>query len=77
MSAATHSYVGRRPGCGCLVAACVDDGDRGRIATAIADFARGGYIVERVTVEVVRAELHSCQHAEVDSQPALLEENQC
>lgn len=65
----THAYVGRRPGCGCMVAACIDDGDRARIAVAVADFAREGHIIERVPLTVVHADFRSCPHVNRSTEP--------
>lgn len=57
------AYIGRVPGCGCLVAACVDTpDDPKRVAEWVADFIESGLEVERVDVEVVRTTLQRCTH---------------
>lgn len=59
------AYIGRVPGCGCLVAACVDTpDDPKRVAEWVSSFIKDGLKVERVDTEVVRATLQRCDHGE-------------
>ena len=46
-----HAYIGKIPGCGCIVAAVVDGYiSKKDIAKEVADFIKRGYDVERVLI---------------------------
>lgn len=59
-----YSYVGRRPACGCIVAAVTDQADK-ITAEYVAKFIRDGLIIERVTSEHVRQNMRPCPHVSV------------
>lgn len=64
--AAIAAYIGRKPGCGCVVAAIVDDpAYRKQTSKDLADFVKRGYGVERVSVETAQVSVARCQHTEV------------
>jgi hypothetical protein len=54
------SYAGFCPGCGAMYAACVDRGDRRRVAKFVADLVKYGARIERLPSERVRQELGLC-----------------
>lgn len=67
------AYIGRVPGCGCLVAACVDQPDDPKgTARWVADFIKSGLEVERVDTEVVRCQLQRCTHEDDQLELALV-----
>lgn len=54
----TPCYIGRRPGCGHIVGAIVDDGKRPRdVAKFVADMVRDGLTIERTVSSEARVEL--------------------
>ena len=59
----THSYIGRKPDCGCVVVICADMGDK-FTANSVRDMINDGLIVERVShreaVELLQA--NGCPH---------------
>lgn len=62
-------YVGRKPECGCLVAAVVDgNGPPGISRTEVAEMVKGfiesGLQIEHVTMEFARSHLKRCPHAQ-------------
>lgn len=59
------AYIGRAE-CGCVIAAVVDDGtDPDMVSEHVAEFVKGGLVVERQTVGYVR-EHWGCQHKETE-----------
>lgn len=72
MSNATHVYIGRKPGCRCVVAMCVDDPATEKLsAREVAGFIRSGLRVERVTLKRSRAFAYRCAH-----EPAAVDQGQ-
>lgn len=59
----TPCYIGREQPCGCAVAVVVDTPDHlNDTAKEIGRMVRQGLTIEHTTVEVARAQLHSCPH---------------
>lgn len=59
------TYIARKPDCGCIVMACVDESAHAKdIAKEIARCVRAGLIIERVTVGYVRTHDFGCKHEE-------------
>jgi hypothetical protein len=57
------NYVARKP-CGCIVGAVSQDAPKSMVASALANWIRAGFVIDRVTDDVVRAEFQGqyCQH---------------
>jgi len=55
-----YCYIGRKS-CGCVVAACCDQGDE-NTASDVADFIKSGYTIERIKTDEARVMLTSCKH---------------
>lgn len=55
------AFIGRCPGCNHLVFAAVDNPDYKKdTAESVAKAIRDGLIVDRVSCDIVRKELHEC-----------------
>jgi hypothetical protein len=67
------SYIGVKPGCGCVVAAVVDDPRHAaQTRKDVSEFMRWGLTIERVTTEDVRRRFRKCTHGNRPAkQPAL------
>lgn len=61
----TMAYAGRVPGCGCLVAATIDNPERKKdVAKFVQEMIRDGLEVSRVDTEEVRLTMQTCVHGE-------------
>jgi hypothetical protein len=62
-SEATHCYIGKVPGCGCIEAAYVDDAANAKaIGKEVAQWIRDGYEVTRVAFADGEIKMRRCTH---------------
>lgn len=77
LNKSTHAYVGRKPGCGCLVAMAVDMShgtkqDAKWTSRSVAEMISDGLEVTRTTIEESRNILARCPHGKQQQQGSLL-----
>ena len=62
-NAEIYAYIARKPDCGCVTGAVVDDDlMRKETARCVADFVKSGRVIERVTLVEARSLIASCVH---------------